>query len=341
MKTKMIFLLIVAGLLVSCKKEVLTEGDQFFLRSEGADMPVWVRGNQASKVFILVLHGGPGSYVSEYMGMPAFNSLEKEYAVVYWDQRASGDAQGNVQPESLTREQFVQDLDKLVELIRYKYNQPTLFLLGHSWGGTLGTLYLLNAQRQNKMKGWIQVDGLHNDTAAYRLSREFVMKYAQKQIDAGNEVEKWQKIRQWYLERPNPEVGDRSDHPKYVDEAHGYYYQGNPVPEASLGAVFNSPRAGLAELYNSRYVARHENQLLGGLDLSNQMQAITLPTLILWGKHDGILPVPLAQDYYAKLGTPATQKSVVIFEASAHSPMAEEPAKFANEVIRFVNSHKY
>jgi predicted alpha/beta-fold hydrolase len=138
MKTQLLFFLMIAGLLSSCEKELLTEGDYFFLRSEGADMPVWVRGNKNAQVFILVLHGGPGSYVSEYIGMPSFNSLEKEYTVVYWDQRASGDSQGNAKPESLTREQFVQDLDKLVALIRNKYNQPTLFLLGHSWGGALG-----------------------------------------------------------------------------------------------------------------------------------------------------------------------------------------------------------
>jgi len=76
------------------------------------------------------------------------------------------------------------------------------------------------------------------------------------------------------------------------------------------------------------------------MDISGQLQAITLPTLVLWGKHDGILPVPLAQDYYSKLGTPATQKSVVIFDESAHAPMTEEPAKFANQVIGFVNRYK-
>jgi pimeloyl-ACP methyl ester carboxylesterase len=338
MKTKLLFMLMMAGLLASCEKELVTEGDQFFLRSEGADMPVWVRGNKNAQVFILVLHGGPGSYVSEYIGMPSFNSLEKEYAVVYWDQRASGDSQGNAKPESLTREQFVQDLDKLVALIRNKYNQPTLFLLGHSWGGALGTLYLLDSQRQSKIKGWIKVDGLYEGTLSYQLSRNFVMNHAQEQINAGNQVRKWEKALQWYGEHPTLEFGEGPEHVRYVDEANGYYYKKNPS-KGSRG-LFNSPRAGFAELYNNSYVGHHYKRLLGGLDLSFQMQAITLPTLVLWGKHDGILPVPLAQDYYAKLGTPAAQKSVVIFEESAHSPMAEEPARFADEVIRFVESYK-
>jgi pimeloyl-ACP methyl ester carboxylesterase len=164
------------------------------------------------------------------------------------------------------------------------------------------------------------------------------MNYAQEQINAGNEVENWQKIIEWYGQHPTSETVDGPDHPKYVEEAKGYFYKGKPIT-GSLG-IFTSPRSGIAELYNSRYVARHLKGILGGLDLSTQMRAITLPTLILWGKHDGILPVPLAQDYYTKLGTPVTQKSVVILEESAHYPMAEEPAKFADEVIRFVNNYK-
>lgn len=338
MKTKLLFLLIIAGLLTSCENESLTEGDHFFLRSEGADMPVWVRGNKNAKVFILVLHGGPGSYVSEYIGMSSFNSIEKEYAVVYWDQRGSGDSQGNAKPESITREQFIQDLDKLVELIRHKYNQPTLFLLGHSWGGALGTLYLVNSQRQNKIKGWIKVDGIYETTLSYQLSKDFVINYAQNQINAGNKVRKWQKVIQWYQDHPNLPLEETLKHSEYVKEAHGYYYKENPS-QGSWG-LFNSPRSGLAELYNSRYIQRYYKSLLGNLDLSGQLEAIKLPTLILWGKHDGILPVPLAQDYYSKLGTPKVYKSVVIFEESAHSPMAEEPAKFADEVIRFVNEYR-
>ena len=339
MKSQLLFFLMLAGLLTSCKKESLTEEDHFFLRSEGADMPVSVRGKKNAKVFILVLHGGPGSYVSEYIGLPSFNSLEKEYAVVYWDQRGSGDSQGNAKPESLTREQFVRDLDKLVELVKNKYNQPAIFLLGHSWGGTLGTLYLVNSQRQNKIKGWIQVDGLHNSSTAYQFSRNFVMNYAQEQINSGNQVSKWQEIIRWYLEHPTSEIGGDPKHIEYVEEANGYYYNKKTASVGSRG-LLNSPRAGLAELYNSRYVVGYVDRILGGLDLSNPMQSITLPSLVLWGRHDGILPVPLAQDYYLKLGTPASQKSLVIFENSAHAPMEEEPGKFADEVIRFVNTYK-
>lgn len=36
------------------------DGDFFYVENNEAQMPVWVRGNENSEVFIIHLHGGPG-----------------------------------------------------------------------------------------------------------------------------------------------------------------------------------------------------------------------------------------------------------------------------------------
>jgi len=66
------------------------------------------------------------------------------------------------------------------------------------------------------------------------------------------------------------------------------------------------------------------------------MDRITLPTLIAWGRHDGILPVALAEDAQRRLGTPSEDVEVRIFEGSAHSPMFEQPGAFDDAVIDFI-----
>ena len=127
--------LIVLFFFLSCAKDdAFQSGDFFFLVNKGADMPVSVQGNKASGVFILFLHGGPGGTALQKMDLPAFNDLESSYATVFWDQRASGSSQGNSQNNLLTLPQFVEDLDKLVDLISGKYNNPKIFLMGHSFG---------------------------------------------------------------------------------------------------------------------------------------------------------------------------------------------------------------
>ena len=73
-----------------------------------------------------------------------------------------------------------------------------------------------------------------------------------------------------------------------------------------------------------------------GVDLTPGFGAITLPTLILWGRHDRITPVVTAQPALDALGTPPDHKRLVIFEDSGHNPWAEEQDKFYDEVSGFL-----
>ena len=61
---KLIFILFISLLgLFACQKDViLTEqmDESFYVRTNHADIPAYVYGNGASKVFVILLHGGPG-----------------------------------------------------------------------------------------------------------------------------------------------------------------------------------------------------------------------------------------------------------------------------------------
>jgi pimeloyl-ACP methyl ester carboxylesterase len=138
----MIFILVFVFILGSCDDQLLSRdyqgGDWFYLENKGAIMPVWVSGNKSSNVFILYLHGGPGQLAMGERPMSGIPKLEKDYAVVYWDQRGSGISQGNAKPESLTIEQCLEDLWKLVHLIMYpemgNIDVPILILWGEHDG---------------------------------------------------------------------------------------------------------------------------------------------------------------------------------------------------------------
>src|SRR3954452_15626274 len=107
------------------------EGELFFVRSDGADLPVWVRGNVASGVFLVLLPGGPGSSgIWLYPKSEGFQALEQDYAVVYQDQRGSGATQGNVPASSINLEQFVTDTDRVLQVIRQRYAVRDLVLVG-------------------------------------------------------------------------------------------------------------------------------------------------------------------------------------------------------------------
>ena len=76
------------------------------------------------------------------------------------------------------------------------------------------------------------------------------------------------------------------------------------------------------------------------LNLSPEMHKIKIPALVLWGRHDGSLPVELAQDAYDNLGTAENDKYMHIFEYSGHTPFLEEEKDFIEKVKEFIEKYK-
>jgi pimeloyl-ACP methyl ester carboxylesterase len=71
--------------------------------------------------------------------------------------------------------------------------------------------------------------------------------------------------------------------------------------------------------------------------MHDAMSAITIPILLLWGEHDGILPVALADTAFSKFGS--SDKTLFKFQDSAHTPHIEEQDLFVTRVKTFVDEH--
>jgi proline iminopeptidase len=68
------------------------------------------------------------------------------------------------------------------------------------------------------------------------------------------------------------------------------------------------------------------------------MNNFKIPSLILWGRHDGVFPVALSHEAYDNIGS--DNKYIHIFENSAHNPNLEEPELFVESVKIFVDKYK-
>lgn len=107
----------------------------------GIRQSVWFRGVNSVNPALILLHGGPGA--SESALFRRYNAaLEQRFLVVYCEQRGTGRSyHSGIPPESMTIAQFLRDLDELVDLVRRRFGQDKVVLLGHSWGTVLGTIY--------------------------------------------------------------------------------------------------------------------------------------------------------------------------------------------------------
>src|SRR5579864_528927 len=111
------------------------------IRIGGVDQYILIRGNDSSLPILLFLHGGPGM-PAMYLAHSFQHELEKDFVVVQWDRRAAGKSYREDISSTLTNEQLVADTVELTNVLRARFHQDKIYLVGHSWGTYLGMLVI-------------------------------------------------------------------------------------------------------------------------------------------------------------------------------------------------------
>lgn len=339
---KVLFVILCGVLLFSCSQDDadLEKLDEtFFVRHKNADMPAYVKGNGTEKVFLVTLHGGPGGAGLGFQG-PAFNRIEENYAVVYFDQRGSGMSQGSYDEDDVNIDLMAEDVLALVKVLKQRYGTDTrFFLLGHSWGGALGPATLL--KDQSDFLGWINVNGSHDPKGLYFEYIRNFNRVAAEQIELGNSITFWEFV-YTVLDEVDPNTVNLDDFNRLnrtAFDAELKLRDDNFVNEAGNGGVKVSDYNPLTFLWNIWQIQSIlDDDTIGKLSFTERLSEITIPSLILWGRYDMVVPPFYAQEAYENLGS--DEKTLVIFERSAHAPMFTEVDGFTVEVLRFMDQHK-
>lgn len=346
-KLYLLIALIPALLLMSCSKKAKLSSEQsdlIYIRNKGADMPAYIHGNAASKVFLVILHGGPGDNGLTYRFGDFAEQLENEYAVVYWDQRGQGMSQGNYDKDAVSVSLLVDDVLVLLKTLKARYgNDISLFLMGHSWGGTLGTAFVTTDQYQHELKGWIEVDGAHDLPMLNKEAVRMLKSEAALQVGSGANSEKWQEILDYVTTVDTNNIGDEE-----IGKLNSYGHEAGAIhPDvnqttlegASLfSALFFNPNNPMTSLVTGGQTASLLEEELFSLSLTGELHKIQIPTLLLWGKYDFVVPPALAYSAYAQIGS--SQKQLLIFDHSAHSPMLDETQAFVAALKSFITAYK-
>src|SRR5579872_1841785 len=111
------------------------------VRIGGVNQYILIRGNDISLPVLLFLHGGPGM-PAMYLAHLFQLELEKEFVVVQWDRRGVGKSYREDISSTLTTEQLVEDTVELTNVLRARFHQEKIYLVGHSWGTYLGMLVI-------------------------------------------------------------------------------------------------------------------------------------------------------------------------------------------------------
>jgi len=340
---KNIFQLFLFAILLNttaCYQEPSIEGhfnEKHYVRNEGADMPVWVRGNINAETFIIFIHGGPSLSGIETAITREYAVLEEDYGLVYYDQRGGGFTHGHT-TVNLTEEQLYDDLDVIVDFVKSKYtNAKSVFLLGESWGGYVGTGYLLDATRQSKITGWIECAGSHNLAISWWLSKEKCLEVIDEKLTVNPNDDFWKEQQENLI--TTTEINNYADIMKINYPAQLIDREvstDSPLDPTTKVEWATSPAAtGMDQVNNPAWF----ETLVNG-NHNPLMHQITLPSLLIYGGRDPIVPIKMGQNGYEFLGTPDEDKELVIFENSGHIVSNIEHDRFNKTVKSFIEKYE-
>lgn len=342
--SKTILALIAFCTIFSCSNEenINNLDETLFVRHKDADMPAYIHGDGSEKIFLIILHGGPGGIGLSYRSNTIKSEIEKECAVVYFDQRGSGMSQGSYNENEISVDIMAEDVLALVKVIKHKYGDDSRFyLMGHSWGGLLGPATLL--KDQSDFLGWIDVAGAHNPKDMYFEYIENFKRVSTEQIEAGNSIDFWQDTLD-LVNNVNPTEFNEDDGADMNIKAHNAE---RVFENDNLNNKFEDDNDKIIFKYNiltMLWTGGNTQNILADQGLwrstnyTDRLSEITIPSLVLWGQNDMVVPIKYAQEAYDNLGS--IDKELVFFEKSGHSPMFNQPNLFAEKVIQFINENK-
>lgn len=320
----------ICSALFACSDDTTDVKDTFYLRNDGADMPIWVRGNLDADKIVIFFHGGPGDCAMCYRYY--LKGMESEVAVAYWDQRIAGSSAGNADPSSLTYEQFGEDAFYAVSLLRQQYPGKKIYIMAHSFGVELAWQFLTTGENEKMVDGLLVVNGTFSNLRWMEIMRDWVMREATALQD--------NKTLEFVEAHP---VDNTTVNDVWVD----YYRKmlalgGNPLSlyenkKFVLNYVLFSPNTAMSQFAHGKAYNDYSEKVLFTFDKTEELSKITLPVKFLWGKKDGVVPIEVGNETEHLLTS--TTVDWTVFENSWHEPFVSENDKFIEAALGFVKSN--
>jgi len=299
----------------------------FRIKSGETELYIKVQGQDINKPVLLYLHGGPGEINGPLLFQAyAGPELEKHFVVGYLHQRNTC-----MSPEApvktLTTKQYVEDVDNTVTFLKEKFQKDKIFLLGHSFGGILGYLYLL--EHEDNIKKFVSAGGAFSTTSIEKNGYQTVMELSKK-ADNQEAVQKlkdvgpppydtfqegmvWRMLGMSILEEMNEGITKNLDMSKVM-------------------SITGIERIDPDWMKKSMVIATTMWKELGTIDIEDKVQNIRTPMLLIAGAKDIMVPFRILEKGYDNYGG---EKEYFILEKSNHMMFIDEPELFISKVIEF------
>jgi len=361
-KTFSIFLMvIITGIIflsISCKEDPAIDkiDQEIMVHVPESQLYVRVRGN-AEKPLIINLHGGPGGYSGidiKLMGA----GLEDKFLIAYLDQRGCGKSLACSDTARLTVEQYITDLDIVIDSLMNRYNKKHINLMGSSWGGMYGFLYMLS--HQEKINSYACIDGKANSNYQNHSLIDYEIQKANEvlQTDISDSkrselkfiVSELKRIKNsnfehfhtdvnWMKHQVPPKLGFNA----YFADTSKIISFKDVLQDTALMKLMKYSEEEYAEVGEKAEIvnrAFRNNPEYNNINIEPELTKIKTPTVVIQGDQDYVVGLGHAELIYNALsGLSSENKELHIIPETGHCPALEEPEKLAEILNEFFEKH--
>ncbi|MCB0411165.1 MAG: alpha/beta hydrolase, partial [Bdellovibrionales bacterium] len=246
---------------------------------------------------VLFIHGNLASSewwfpTMEHLQLLSPMESSPQGCLITADWRGYGESKGLKDPTEIDFERYAQDYIELIESLKLKKVQ----VVGHSTGGLIAMMAIL--KKPELFKSLVLLDSV----GATGLELEFPLEQVLNHFELmSNNKDYCKPVLAATIERVDPE---------------------SPQFQNLFEVTWNCDRV------NWRSVPEI---LSTKIDISNRMPELKLPTLILHGELDKVLPLKGSE----KLKQQIPQAELKVVEKHGHSYNMEDPHAFSKELVRF------
>lgn len=301
----------------------------------GSQQWITIRGKNVHNPVLLFLMGGPGAggFPDNSMFLtPA--SLEDHFVVVNWDQPGTGKSSHAVPIASLTPQRYVADAYTLTQMLRARFHQNKIYVLGSSWGTIVGIK--LVQQHPDLFYAYIGHGQMVNTTQNDIMGYQFALTYATKHADSTT-------VKTLRQNGPPPYTGNNMalKYAAYLDVLNSYMGSPGILPTLQIASAL-TPEYGLLDkvtfVHSFVDVFSVVYPQLKDLDFTTQASKLKVPVYFLAGRADVSAMSSLTERYYNVLQAPHKE---LIWLKSGHSMNDADLNQFEDVMVSHVLAQTY
>jgi proline iminopeptidase len=265
---------------------------------------------------MVILHGGP-DFDHTYL-LPDMDYLSDSCRLIYYDQRGRGRSAANFEPEDVTIQSEIGDMERL----RMYFGLGSVAVLGHSWGGLLALEYAI--RHPDRVSHLILLNSGPASHADYMLFRQERLRKSPR------DVEKLEAL----ASTPEYQEGSLTADADY----YRIHFSSTLRQPGHLERVVNSLRLnftsqGILKAREIEAWLMTETWSSEEYDLLPQLQQLKIPTLLIHGDYD-LVPQECAE--HIAHAIPGAR--LVLLKDAGHFSFLEFPAEVRREILRLLDS---